>query len=98
MRKAGRLYSGFKQNRSTHPNSKLSDADEAEGQRGLKVRAKLVAHEIEPRVHPGGDDDQVRPHRDQVSGAGEDVGDADHAAAAIQRKAGTISRSSATEP
>ena len=49
MRKAGRLYGGFKQNRSTRPNSKLSDADEADGQRGLKVRAELVA----PRSNPG---------------------------------------------
>ena len=83
---------------SAHPNPKRPDAGEAGDQRGLEVRAELVAHKVKPRVHRGGDDDQIRPDRDQVSRAGEHVGDADHAAAAIKRKAGTISRSSAIEP
>ena len=46
-------------NRSTHPNPKLSDADEANGQRSLTVRIQLIAHEIERQVRPSGDDDQV---------------------------------------
>jgi hypothetical protein len=41
-----------KQNRSTHPNPKLSDADEANGQRSLTVRIQLIAHEIERQVGP----------------------------------------------
>ena len=83
---------------SAHPNPKRPDAGEAGDQRGLEVRAELVAHKVKPRVHRGGDDDQIRPDRDQVSRAGEHVGDADQAAAAIKRKAGTIRRSSAIEP
>jgi hypothetical protein len=41
-----------KQNRSTHPNPKLSDAEEANGQRSLTVRIQLIADEIERQVGP----------------------------------------------